>query len=485
MISVFIAEADTRPSATGLGMKRFNLIRLILTVVLLLGTPWTHAEVGTLTLQQAVEQARQHDPWLQGSRYRQRSFSEESVSAAALPDPQLAIGFANLPVDSFDFNQEPMTQFKVGVSQTFARGSSRALNRQRYELMSDEEPLLRDNRQASITVQVSNLWLDAYLARESVRLIEADRELFEYLVDVAQSSYSSGVGNSRQQDIIRAQLELTRLDDRLSALKQREESAISQLSAWLGAGYAENREGWQTAAAVPSFRLSAQLPELQLKFADRLLASRDLDSGWLAGHLLQHPAILSKDKQIDVEETGVQLAKQNYKPQWGVNASYGYRDDASDNVRRDDFFSVGVTFDLPIFTGNRQDRKLQASIARAEEKKTEKWYALRNFQAALENQRAILKRLSQRQALYQGRLLEQMHDQAEASLTAYTTDDGDFAEVVRARIAELNAKIEALEIGIARKKTVVELNYFFAGSSAGSSAVSSTNTASGIEGSTP
>jgi len=460
-------------------MKVSTIVKLISAVVLLCGTPWTHAEIGTLSLTQAIELARQQDPWLQGSHYRQRSFEAESVAAAALPDPQLAIGFANLPIDSFDFNQEPMTQFKVGVSQTFARGSSRSLNRQRYELMGDEEPLLRDDRQASITVQVSHLWLDAYLARESVRLIEADRELFEYLVDVAQSSYSSGVGNSRQQDIIRAQLELTRLDDRLTALKQHEESAASRLSAWLGAAYRESRDGWQTAAAMPSFALAADLSEVQLKFADQLLGDKNLDSGWLAEQLLQHPAIRSKDKQIDVEETDVLLAKQNYKPQWGVNASYGYRDDASDNVRRDDFFSVGVTFDLPIFTGNRQDRKLQASIARAEEKKTEKWYALRNFQAALENQRVTLKRLIQRQRLYQGQLLEQMHDQAEASLTAYTTDDGDFSEVVRARIAELNAKIEALEIEIDRQKTVVELNYFFAGSSTGSSTGSSAGSSAG------
>ena len=55
---------------------------------------------------------------------------------------------------------------------------------------------------------------------------------------------------------------------------------------------------------------------------------------------------------------------------------------------------------------------------------------------------------------------------AEASLSAYTRDDGDFAEVVRARIAELNARIEALDIDIARLQTITQLNYFFATSAA-------------------
>jgi len=33
--------------------------------------------------------------------------------------------------------------------------------------------------------------------------------------------------------------------------------------------------------------------------------------------------------------------------------------------------------------------------------------------------------------------------------------------VVRARIAELNARIEALEINVEIQKTIIELNYYF------------------------
>ena len=55
--------------------------------------------------------------------------------------------------------------------------------------------------------------------------------------------------------------------------------------------------------------------------------------------------------------------------------------------------------------------------------------------------------------------LKQSANQAEASLTAYTNDDGDFAEVVRARIAELNAKIAALNIAVNKTKSVISLNY--------------------------
>jgi hypothetical protein len=53
-----------------------------------------------------------------------------------------------------------------------------------------------------------------------------------------------------------------------------------------------------------------------------------------------------------------------------------------------------------------------------------------------------------------------MNEQAEASLAAYTHDDGDFSEVVRARIAVLNARIDALDIEVERLKSISQLNYF-------------------------
>ncbi len=127
---------------------------------------------------------------------------------------------------------------------------------------------------------------------------------------------------------------------------------------------------------------------------------------------------------------------------------------------RSDLFSVGISFDIPLFTGNRQDKQVQAAISETAAKKADKWQFMRELMATFGTQRVQLLRLNERQALYKERLLPQMHNQAEASLTAYTNDDGDFAEVVRSKIAELNAAIDALEIDVERQKSIIQLNYF-------------------------
>ena len=162
-------------------------------------------------------------------------------------------------------------------------------------------------------------------------------------------------------------------------------------------------------------------------------------------------------------QTGVELAHQKYKPEWGLSAQYGYRDDDPMGRDRADLFSVGVTFDLPLFTGNRQDKEVSAAASRAEALRTDKLLMARKLMAELDTTIVQIHRLNERRALYDQQLLPQMSEQAEAALAAYNNDDGDFAEAVRARIAELNAKIDALGIAVERLQVITHMNYLLAG----------------------
>ncbi len=440
------------------GERRWRRLRInALTACLLLALAGP-ARAG-LSLEQAVALALENDPWLQGSELRQQAVEALSVSEGSLPDPMVDVGFANLPTDTFDFDQEAMTQFRVGLSQVIPRGDSLELRRRQLQLMGGEYPYQRADRRAQVAVQVAHLWLDAYRARESVRLIEEDRALFEHLVDVAESSYSSALGRTRQQDLVRAQLELTRLEDRLTVLRERHDTARSRLGAWLHAG----QVGANPSLGLwPSIELAEQPPELTVSNPRLTPPGEPLSPADLAALLQDHPALLAMDSRIAAGETGVELAQQKYRPQWRLNASYGYREDDPLGNDRADFFSLGVAFDLPLFTSKRQDPQVQSAAANAEALRTERSLLLREMVAAFDAQRTRLWRLEERRELYRARLLEEMHEQAEASLTAYTSDDGDFAEVVRARIAVLNARIDALEIDIERLKSISQLNYYLA-----------------------
>ncbi len=398
----------------------------------------------TLSLEHAVALALDADPWLGGSRELETALREEAVAAGALPDPELSLLALNLPAQSFDIGQENMTQLAVGLSQQFPRGKTRALSRRQKETLAAMEPMRRADRRAALRATVIELYLEAYLAQASRSLIEGDRALFEQLVDAAEAQYTSGAGRARQQDLIRAQLELIRLDDRLTRLQQDQEVAQERL--------AELAPG---TAARPVVAVAPSLDETRMS---ELLVTRPTPDA-LYARIAGHPAVRAVDRHIDSVATSVDLARQQYRPGFGLRAQYGYRAEDPEGRSRDDLVSLGLTFDLPLFRGNRQDRTVNAAVARESAARTDRTLLVRDLVSRLETVRAELIRLTERQRLYQERLLPQMGQQAEASLAAYNSADGDFAEAVRARIAELDSKIEALAIDVARQQTLARANY--------------------------
>lgn len=411
-----------------------------------------------LTLQQAVAQAIQKDPWLEGSQYRENATIFSSIAADTLPDPVVSLGLANVPTDGFAFDQEPMTQIKAGISQVFPRGESLSIRRKQLEELATQHPFMRLDRMAKTQVAVSMKWLDVYQAQQSISLIEKDRSLFEQLSEIAEANYSSAVGKVRQQDIIRAQLELARLEDRLTKLSSQKERASAELLEWLTGG---DSGAFNNSVNVASLELPKTLPEIEGIENAYYKILKANNQQMLANILISHPLIRAVESRIKSSQTGIKLAKQQYKPQWGVNASYAYRADDQMDRSRADFLSIGVSFDLPLFTENKQDKEVSAAVNESEAIKTEKRLVLRGMLAQLQSIFAARERLLERQTLYRTNILQQSSEQAEASLTAYTNDDGDFAEVVRARIADLNARIDALEIEVELLKTNIQLNYFF------------------------
>jgi len=423
-------------------LNSLSVLGLVAAASIAISQP-AHAEQ-RVSLEQAIVIAQQNDPWLQGSRLKQDAVEHRSVAVGALPDPSINVALMNMPSDSFEFDQEGMTQFKVGVSQMFPRGDTRAIKARQLQIDASKFPLLRQDRKAKIRAQVTERWLDAYSAQKTIALIESNRSLFEQMAEIAKANYSNTVGKTRQQDVIRAQLELVQLKDRLTAEKQKLHTAHAQLNEWL----------------LDDYVVDSALPVISMpKWVGA--TAQPYSRNDLGLELANHPRIMAVELKRQRFEKGVELEKQQYKPQWGVNASYGYRGDMPSGADRADLLSIGVTFDLPVFTKNRQDRKVQASVAEVEAVKTEKLLLTKQMIGSLEKEFATLNGLSERQSIYKRQLLQQFHQQAEAALTAYTNDDGSFSEVVRARIAELNARISALHIDVDTLKTKARINYFF------------------------
>ena len=275
-------------------------------------------------------------------------------------------------------------------------------------------------------------WLDLYNWTRARDLVRESRPFFDDLATITRSLYA--VGRRNQQDVLRAELELSRLDDRLIDIERQQLRARAQLGEWIG-GDAER----PVADKLPQWDDAPPREDL--------LAS-----------LREHPALQAADARIAAQDTGVELAEQRSKPGWALDVGYSYRDGSLPNGDpRSDFITIGVTVDLPFFSGKSVDSTLSAALQDRSAAVADKERLQRSLESRLTAEYARWQELSRRLSLYEERILVQARDHAQAALLAYQNDRGNFADVMRGYIDDLNTRIDYVRLNVEREQAYAVL----------------------------
>jgi hypothetical protein len=114
--------------------------------------------------------------------------------------------------------------------------------------------------------------------------------------------------------------------------------------------------------------------------------------------------------------------------------------------------------DLPFSRDERQGRRLAAAFSERRAAEAQREELLRQLRAGLDAEYSQWTELSRRIELYDERILTQAADNARASLVAYQSDAADFANVMRAYIDDLNARVELTRLEVERAKSYAALD---------------------------
>ncbi|MBE9567713.1 MAG: TolC family protein [Proteobacteria bacterium] len=387
-----------------------------------------------LTLNQAEQLAIQSDPLIESLKATSRSFEEESFASDTLPDPRLRFGAVNVPVDTFDLDQENMTQLKVGIQQDFPAGDTLELKSEQSKYLSRSALALASDAELKILRDVRETYLNLYYETSAHQIILETKGLFSDLVTITESIYAAG--RASQQDVVLANLELARLDDRITKIQAMEEGYRSTLSQWIG------DPAWNS--------LSLEFPELPA-----LPENVDLNE-----IIPQHPLIRSESAKVDASRQMIEMAKQEYKPGFSATLDYGYRSGTNnDGSDRADFVTALVSMDIPLFTENRQDKKVSARVhktAAAQHSKDDKIRFLKQY---YDKNQYLWQRLGQREKLYSNSILISAKNNTTTALTAYQSGVSEFNTLMRAEITELDIRLEDLRVRVDRAATQARLLY--------------------------
>lgn len=375
------------------------------------------AESSALTLAQAEALALRGDPSVQAVESRREALEELAAAAGQLPDPMLQAGLMSLPTDTWELGQEDMTQVLVGISQKFPRGRTRELRAaQTLERAQALDETARDRR-LQVRRSVREDFVEVLEQLRLAEINEAARQAFSDLAAITEDFYATG--RVQQQDVLLAAVELAKVEDRAQRIAQDEDRARARLATWIGSA------AWQP--------LAPEWPDLG--------ATPTL--GQIEGGLAAHPRIAALQQRATAAETGIELARQRYKPEFGVDLTYGGRGGSGmDGGARPDLFSVMLVMDLPLFHENRQDRYAKASVADASASLFERDDMYRRMLGEATLHAATLERQQERRQLFEERLLPAAEFNAAAAFSAYQAALDDLTTLMRARITEYDLQLE-------------------------------------------
>jgi outer membrane protein TolC len=393
-----------------------------------------------LSLKQAEQFALQRDTLSKSFKQTELAFTDQARATDTWQDPRIKFGAQAVPIDSFDLEQENMTQLIIGYQQMLPRGDSLAHASESMMAMARTQTARGQQRERQVLMKVRQIWLDVVLQKKTLDIIQANRLLFEQMLDISQAFYASG--RQQQQDVVQAELEISLVDDRLEQARSELVVAEANLAKWVG------EENMLNGVAADSADL--QLPGL-------------LELSELKRRLENNPELAAMREQVIGQQKKLDLADDQYSPQWGFDITYGYRQGNNGNNPlnddRSDFLTAMVTLDLPIFTKNKQDRKVSAEKQRLQATRYQQLDVNRELLKRLLAVTGRLQKLKDRHQLYEEKVLPQAKQNAEVSLSGYQSGVVSFFTLTRARVTELNTHLADLKIDVAYNKAFAELQY--------------------------
>ncbi|GAA04398.1 TolC family protein [Photobacterium leiognathi] len=357
---------------------------------------------------------------------------ENSVAASSLPDPKLKMGFGGLPIDSFSFDSDPMTMLSVGLMQQFGRGATLDLQQRKGEIQAKGIELQLGVRELDIANAITQRWLELGYLQHVEAIIKQNKRLFSELAQVTKTNYANGTNEA--QDVLQAELQISKMDETLNSNLQQQQRLIYQLSEWLGTQWLSSAGTMNAKQPLHWQKLNTLLPQLENRTEHYAI-------------LRHHPMVKISDTAISANETQVDIAAEAYKPQFGVEVMYGARFANGMNGKpASDMLSAYLTMDVPLFTENKQDRSYNAAQQQVIAAKSQRDLLLQQMNAKVNTLLIERHNLLSRIERYKKSLQPQAKARTQAVERGYQNNTASFKDVITAANDELNLNTERVRI---------------------------------------
>jgi len=362
------------------------------------------AEEPVLRVEPLIQEAIARNPKIIAARERYSGLKEKIPQAGALEDPMLGVGVVNLP-NNFDFNQEDMTAKEVAVSQKFPFPGKRGLSEEVAAKEADAGGAEADEVANQVVKDVKTAFYDLSHVYRAMEVTQRNKSLLTELSKITQTRYSLGQGI--QEDIIRIQVEISKMLDDLIMLEQKKRALAARLN------YLLNRP-----------RNSPVGQPEEVDFSKVAFSIDDLQQQATA----DNPMLKALRQDIAARGKNVELARRDYFPDFNLKFAYGQRED------RLDMYTGMIEMNLPIFFQSKQDRRVAEGYAGVRSAQAKYDSAQNEIFYMIADMGSMAQRLERKIELYRTGIIPQARLQIDTAMSAYMVNKADFMTLLDSRM---------------------------------------------------
>jgi outer membrane protein TolC len=359
-----------------------------------------HAEEKTMGPQDLLSGLMENNPEIRAARFRFEAATKRPSQAGTLPEPKasytnLGVGHplsrlngSDFAIHGFGISQELPFPGKLGLASEEAKREAEA-EQQNYRVVV-----------LDVTARLKVAYFEWLAVQKAIDVTLKNGDLLSRFEEIARNRYT--VGKGLQPDVLKAQFEVSSLEQQLAMLDEKRQRAEAEIAALL---------------AVPSIALSApaeiQPSSLSMSLDELLKATNE------------SPRVKAEQKMIDARAVGINRSLKDFRPDFGVNLQWQHT-----GGNFPDYYVASVEVKIPIYYARKQRYALEESQSRLSEAKQNYRTAQQQAVYQVKDQYLVIQSSERILNLYKTTLIPQASLTVDSSASAYEVGSIDFLSLV-------------------------------------------------------
>ncbi len=359
-----------------------------------------HGEEKTSGPRDLLHFLMRNNPEIQAARSRFEAATKRPSQVGTLPEPTASYTNFGVGHPFSALNGSNFAYQGFGVAQDIPFPGKLALASEQAKREAESEQQNYRSVILGVTARLKVAWFEWLAAQKAIELTRKDRDLLSRFEEIARNRYT--VGKGLQQDVLKAQLEVSTVEQQFAMLHEKRQRAEAEIESLL---------------ALPGVVLRAptdiQPSALLLSLEELLKAAAD------------SPRVLAEQKMVDASAVGINRSLKDFRPDFGVDVHWEHT-----GSNFPDYYMATVQVKIPIYYARKQRYALEESYSRLAEAKQNYRSAQQQAIFQVKDQYLSIQSSERILKLYKTTLLPQAQLTVDAASAAYEVGSTDFISLV-------------------------------------------------------